>query len=154
MGDASLVRQLEPFPNLERDIEGFLQLQGALLDLLLQRRPIHVGHGQENLALPLVDFVNGADVRMVKRRRSLCLVEQPPAQGGVRHRIRGQKLQCHDSAQPRVPCLVDNAHPALAELLLNLVVRDGLANHGCSQGRRVKSSRLPCRSIIQQRRAS
>ena len=43
--------------------------------------------------------------------------------------MRGQELQCDDTAQTGVLGLVDHAHAAFAELLDDLVVGDGLADH-------------------------
>ena len=44
--------------------------------------------------------------------------------------VSGEKLQRHDALEFRVLGLVDHAHAALAELLEDFVVGDGLTDHG------------------------
>ena len=48
---------------------------------------------------------------------------------GVARELGRQELEGHDALELRVLGLVDDPHPALAELLENLVVRYRLSNH-------------------------
>ena len=61
-------------------------------------------------------------------------------------RVGGQELQRDRPLQPEVLGLVDNPHPALAELFEDSVMGDRLANHGCPLAKRTLESGL--RSIV------
>ena len=91
--------------------------------------PFQVFHHDERLAFVLRDFVDGADVGMVQRRRRPRLSAE--AFQGLRvfgHRFR-QELQSDHAAEFEVLGLVDHTHPAATELLDDAVVRDGLPEH-------------------------
>jgi hypothetical protein len=51
------------------------------------------GHGQESLAVSLVDFVNRADVGMIEQRRGPRLVQEARLVLCAFKQVRGQKLQ-------------------------------------------------------------
>ncbi len=78
----------------------------------------------------LVDVVDGDDVGVVQGRGSLGLLHEAALALGVGDLLRRQDLDGDEAVQVRVAGLVDHAHPALAELLEDLVVRDGSAGHG------------------------
>jgi len=66
---------------------------------------------------------------MVEGRSSLSFSLETSQGLGVLGDIIGQKLQGDKSVQGYVLGLIDNTHPATAELLDDAVVRDGLADH-------------------------
>ena len=73
------------------------------------------------------------EVRMVERGRGLGLVHEPLLILLRTHRPRREELERHRALQAEVLGPVDDAHAALAELLDDPVVRDGLADHGRSR---------------------
>ena len=63
------MRCIQPVHNLNRDVQELAHRQRTPGDQLLQRLPFQQLHDDERLPLPLVNFMNGANVRMIKGRR-------------------------------------------------------------------------------------
>jgi hypothetical protein len=74
------------------------------------------------------NLVNGADIRMVKRRSSLRLTLEAFEGLMVSGYIVWQEFQCDKTMEARVFGFVDDTHAATAELLDDSVVRDSLAD--------------------------
>ncbi len=98
-------------------------------DAMLQGHAFEELHGDEALAVVLADFVDGADVGMVQRGGRARFAAETLQGLRVLGYIVGQEFQSDEAAEARVLGLVDDAHPAAAELLDDAVVRDGLADH-------------------------
>src|SRR5580704_12028381 len=113
---------------------------------MLQRHPIQKLHGNESLLPVFANFVDGANIRMVKRRRRPRL--PPKTLQGLRiaRKFLRQKFEGHETAKFRILSLVNHTHAAATELLDNAVVRDGLADHlvpfesASSYGRGIRES--------------
>jgi len=76
-----------------------------------------------------VDVVDGDDVRMVQcRGRSRFLNKSLPAILAV-HRVGAQHFDRNCAVETDVSCGVENAHPPLAQLLLDLIKGNGFTNH-------------------------
>ena len=88
----------------------------------------HLHHDEQTLRL-LVEVVDLGDRRVVDRARGLGLLEEARLPIGVLRELGGQDLEGHRAAELRVPGSVDHPHAALAELLLDLVVLEGLPDH-------------------------
>ncbi len=104
-------------------------LQWPSCDAVIERQSFQVLHHDERLTFVLSDFVDGADVGMVQRRRRPRLSAE--AFQGLRvfsHRVR-QELQSDHAAEFEVFGLVDHTHPTATELLDDVVMRDGLPDH-------------------------
>src|SRR5882762_4021392 len=78
----------------------------------------------------LADLINGTDVGMVQSRGSLSLASKTLQSLDVLGEFFRQELQGNKALELGVFGLVDNSHPAAAELLDNAIVRNGLADHG------------------------
>jgi hypothetical protein len=78
----------------------------------------------------LADFVNGADVGMIQRRRGPRLASETLQSLLVLGQLIGQELEGDEAPQFRIFGLVNHAHPAAAQLFDDAVVRNGLADHG------------------------
>jgi hypothetical protein len=124
MDDSFLVRRLQSRAGLHRNVERFFERQWARGDFVLHAHAVDEFHCQEPVLL--VDLEDGADVGMVQRRGGLRLAQKALA---VLQGMGRKKLQRDCTPQLRVFSLVDDTHPALAELLEDAVVRDGLADH-------------------------
>jgi hypothetical protein len=85
---------------------------------------------------------------MIQRRGRLGFLDEPLLPLGIGDPLRRQDLDGDQAVQVGVPGLIDDPHAALAQLLEDLVVADGLANHGRPPGRRIGPARLPCGSIV------
>ena len=82
-------------------------------------------------ALPLISSISNTrtDIWVMQRRCSLCFALEPGSNVSVAEQMGRQKLESNLSFQLRVLGLVDDTHAAFAELLGDLVMGDGLANH-------------------------
>jgi hypothetical protein len=77
----------------------------------------------------LVNFVDGADVRVVQGRSGLGFALETGQRLRVFGDFIGQEFQGHEAAQLEVLSLIDHAHAATAELFDRSVVRDSLPDH-------------------------
>ena len=98
-------------------VQRLLRLQRPLLDPVPERLPFHVLHGDVGTFFAFPDLMDDADVRMGQGRGRLGLDEEPLLELGRVHQVRRQELQGHASLELEVLGLVDDAHPAVADLL-------------------------------------
>ena len=101
----------------------------------LQAAALEQLHRDERLALALVDFENGADIRMVERRGQARLPLESQDRLGVSGKRGLQELERHRSRQPRILRLVDDAHAAAAKDADHIKVRDVAADHDVTVAR-------------------
>ena len=66
---------------------------------------------------------------MIQPRRGLCLALKPQPLVVIVKRLSGKELQGNRALQLEVFRLIDDAHTTFTDLLDDLVVRDGLADH-------------------------
>jgi hypothetical protein len=104
-------------------------------------------HSNEGAPVRFIDFVNGADVRVIQGRGGLGFTPEAAEGFGIFRYWIGKELESHKAAEFEIFSLVDNPHPAAAGLLNNAVVRDGLADHakacyGGSVGKSTKAVEL------------
>ena len=97
-------------------------------DAVLQRHAIETFHGDEGLAMLIVDFVNGADVGMVEGGGGLGFALEAAEGLRILGDFVGQELERDEATEFDVLGLVDDSHAATAEFLDDAVVRDGLAD--------------------------
>jgi hypothetical protein len=100
---------------------------------MLQRHSIEKLHGDEGVAMLIVDFVNGADVGMVQCRGSLGLPLKTAERLRIIGNIVGQELERHEPAEFDILRLVDHAHATAAQLFYDVVMGDFLADHAAPQ---------------------
>ena len=123
VNDPLAVRLGEPLGDLNGDIERLIELERPPLDLALEVLAVVVGHRDECLAvLRLSDLINRADVRVIERGCGARLMDEAFLRGGIAGELRREELERHGAAERRVLGLVDDPHPALAELLEDSVV--------------------------------
>ena len=70
---------------------------------------------------------------MIQRGSGLRFALKPSQRLGILGEFFGQELQCDEAVKRGVLSLVDHTHPAAAELLDDVVVRDKLVDHGVVQ---------------------
>ena len=97
---------------------------------VVQRLALEQLHRDEALPLDLVDRVDGADVRMVERGGGPRLALEARLGIAVARPLGREKLERHGAPELQVLGAVDDAHAAGPELLDDLVVQDGAADHG------------------------
>ena len=121
---------LEAARNLFGEVHRFVERKGALRELFLERLPFVVGHGDEQPAvLGLVDFVDGADVRMIESRSRLGFDDEALFSLRVVAELGRQELERHDPTELQVRGAIDHTHTAAPELVLDPVMGDFFADH-------------------------
>jgi len=135
--DALVVGALESAGNLDGVFQRVVNVQRAVLDLVLEGLAGVVRHRDEELALVTPrDLVDYPDVRVVEGTGRPGL----PRESGLELRVRGigpgEELQGHRPLQRSVLGLVHESHAALAEALQDPVLLDLPADHGIGAGRR------------------
>src|SRR6202166_1908164 len=98
---------------------------------MLQRQPVEILHHQKPLSLVVGDLMNSADVGMIQSGGGARLPSKPLQGLRVLRHIVGQKLERNEAAEHRVLSLINDAHSAAAQLLDDVVVRNGLVDHFC-----------------------
>jgi hypothetical protein len=78
----------------------------------------------------ILDFVNGADGRVIEQRRRASLALEALHGLAVAGEVVGKKLDGNVAAEAGVFRFVDNAHSAAAQFTENAVMGDRLADHG------------------------
>jgi hypothetical protein len=122
VGDAFAVGLPQAGRDLVDEADGLPGLERPFLDLIAQRLALHILHGDVGAIFAFTDFMDDADVRMGQRRSRLCLDEKALFELGRIHDVRRQELQGHGPLELEVLGLVDDPHPALADLLEDLVL--------------------------------
>ena len=91
-------------------VEHHLDLQRLAGDLVPQGLPLQQFHGNEGSPLGLVDFVDGADVRVVQRGRSFGFPLETAESLRVVGKVVRKELQSHVTAQLEILRLIHNTH--------------------------------------------
>ena len=122
--DPLRVGRLEGVRDLGPQVEERAELERPLADPLRERLPLQQLHGDEVLALVLVDRVHGADAGVVEGRGGAGLALEARERVRVLGQLRGQELERDVAAELRVLGLVHDAHAPAAELRRDPVVGD------------------------------
>ncbi len=105
-------------------------------------------HGDESSPIGLVNLVDGANVRMIEGRSSFGFALKTTECLGALGYVVGQELESYKATELHILGLVYDTHRAGAELLDDVIVRDGLPNHWresyvCETGKSMNAWRLP-----------
>ena len=111
-------------------LEGFGETQAFLGDDVVQGPAGDVLHDDVVDAVLAGDVVDGNYVGMVKGAGGLGFLDEAALAVGVGDAVGGEDLEGDQAVEPRVAGLVDDTHAALAQLLEDGVVAEGLAGHG------------------------
>src|ERR1035438_5204273 len=96
---------------------------------MLQRQPVQEFHRYERFAVLIVNFVDRADVRMIQCGSRLGFALKAAECRWVFGYVVGQELKGDEATEFYVLSLVDDTHPAAAQLLDDAVVRDDPVDH-------------------------
>src|ERR1019366_6471345 len=97
-----------------------------------QRKPVQKLHRDERLAVLVVNFVDGADVRMIQCRGGFGFALKAAECLRVFGYLVGQEFERNKATELHICGLIDHAHAAAADLAEDAVVRDGLADHAAN----------------------
>ena len=133
MDHAGGVRALQAAGDLGDDPQRLADGRRAALEQRPQRATLHQLHRDEDRVTVLAHLVDRGDRRVAHGRRRLRLAQEALAPPRVADEIGRQHLQGDGPAQVLVLGLVDEAHPALADLGQDAEVREALLFHGCDR---------------------
>ena len=128
MDDAFGVRGIKGVGNLDGQRQNEFWFHRLPCDAMLQRQTVQTLHGNERFAVLVVDFVDGADVRMIQGRSGLGFALETAEGLRIFGYVVGQELQGHKPAELYVFSLVHHTHSATADLFDDAVMRDGFAD--------------------------
>ncbi len=139
MDDALVVGLLERGGDLQRDLA---RLADRDVAAFVSRKVLALDQLERQVGrvAGLFETVDRRDVGVVERGQQLRLAVEAGQTLRVGGDVRGQRLDRRRPVEPRVGRGPDLTHPALAELALDAVVRDGLAG---SEGHRGSLSQVP-----------
>jgi hypothetical protein len=101
---------------------------------MLQCYPVQEFHRQECIRISFANFVDGADVRMIERRRSPCFPAETFKRVRVLRNVVGQEFEGNEAAQLSVLRFVHHAHAPAPEFLNNTIAGNHLADHEEDEG--------------------
>ncbi len=129
MNNPLRMRGIQTVGRLNRQRQQSLVIQRLARDEMLQGDAVEKLHGNERLLAMFTDFVDGADIGMIQRRRRARLPAKAFQRLRVARKFIRQKFEGNKAAQLGVLRLIDHTHAAATQLFDNAVVRDGLPNH-------------------------
>ena len=118
MDDAGLVRVVEAIADLRHQIEARVERERRLV--LDQRREIDAVeqfHDDGEIAVRLVELVDGDDVRMIEAGRGAGFLREAGAQRLIVVQLADHLLDGDDAVEDGVVALVNHAHRSLADAL-------------------------------------
>jgi len=129
MDDAGGVGGVEAVGNLDAPIEERFDVERAAGDIVFQSLAVEKFHGDEVAAFEFVNFVDGANIRVIQGGGGLRFTLETFQSLRVAGEIFGEKFERDEAAELGVFGFVDDAHSAAAEFFQDAVVGDGLADH-------------------------
>ena len=123
VNDAFGVRRVQRVGDFRGQRQREVQLHRLAGDLVLQRGTIEKFHGDEHFAVLVVNFVDGADVRMIQGRSGFGFAFETRKRLGIFRDLVRKELQRHEAAELGVFRFVHHAHSATAEFLDNAEMR-------------------------------
>ena len=116
MNDPARVQRRKGRQDTQADGHGLRGAERPAPEKIGEHLALEQLHGDEQLPVVLADLVDLADVGMIDARRGAGFPPESRARGLVPAK-RGHRLDGDRSFQPRVAGRIDDAHPALAELV-------------------------------------
>jgi hypothetical protein len=131
--DALVVRLLEGFGDLLRDLEGLVDRDRPAGEALLEVLALDELEGEEGLAVRFLETVDRGDVRVIQRREEVGLALEAGEALGVLRDLGGEDLDGHVAAERRVGRPVDFSHAASPDGGRDPVVGQRLADQHTSR---------------------
>lgn len=128
VNDALGVRCVEPFGNLHRKIEKFVEFEWFASDALPQRLSLEELHRKEIPAADLSNLVDGADIGMVQCGGRSRFAAKPLRCLRVVDELIRKEFEGDGAAELEILGFIDLTHTSAANLFQDAIVRDGLAD--------------------------
>src|SRR5580704_17350408 len=129
MNDSLGVGGIERVVDFDGEIENLVDFERLAGDFFLQRLAFEELHHDESLTLVAADFVDGANVGVVKRRSGAGFALESFEGLRVFGEAFWKELQRDETPQGSVLGLVDDTHPPATQLFEDVVMRDRAADH-------------------------
>ena len=124
MENAFVVRILQRLANPGHQGQGLGRCEPARLHGLAQVDPIHILHHQKEKLTRLAEIIDRHNARVVQARQHPGLPVESLGERRVGPRAVLQELERHAAIQFRLAGFIDDAHPAMAEQLDDLQLRE------------------------------
>ena len=128
--DSLAVRGFEGVGDFDPEGEQAIEFHRLSLNQMFQGLAAQAFHHDEEMAVVLADFVDGADVGMVQRRSRAGFAAETFERLGILRSIVREKLESDETSELSVLGLIDDTHPAAAKQFGDAVVGYGLTDHG------------------------
>ena len=128
VNDALGVRCVEPFGNLHRKIEEFVDFERFASDALPQRLALEELHRKKIPAAHLSNLVDGADIGMVQCGGSSRFAAKPLRRLRVVDQLVGEEFEGDAATELEILGFIDLTHTSAANLFQYPIVRDGSAD--------------------------
>ena len=109
---------------------GFARRQGSFTESLGKRPSRHILHTEVRLSVPLANFVDRHDGRVVELGRRLGLDPKPLPIHGRRKLTTQDHLDRDFTSQANLPCTIDDPHSSPTQLLDHLVIAEEIGQGG------------------------
>ena len=141
--DSLRVGRIQGIGDLDADRQQGVEFQGTARDVVLQCCAVKKLHGDERLPVLVVDFVDGADVRVIQRGCSFGFALKTAESLRIFRYFFGEEFEGNKPPELDVFGFVDDTHAAATELFNDAVVGDGLPDEG--RGVRHLADMLGCK---------
>ena len=126
VSDATVVRMRERVSKLHADPQDSRLGQTAFRNRGVEREALDQLHRQAQLSTEISDLVDGADIRVVERRRGARLVLEPLSSALT---VGSQELEGHIAAKALITSSIHIAHGAVADLRRDEIGPEAMSNH-------------------------
>src|SRR5208283_5391526 len=107
----------------------YIKRQRIVGNAVLQDLPVEKFHRNDWPTVVFANFIDGADVRVIQGRSSLCLKVEASQYFCVWREPVREELQGNEAVELGILYFIDNAHTDTVELFGDTLVRFGLVNH-------------------------
>src|ERR1700677_500445 len=98
------------------------------VDAVLQRHAIQKLHGDEHIAVLVINLVNGANIQMIQSNTLLGFALETAESLRIFGYVVGQELQGYEPSEFDILGFVNHSHPAAAKFLHDAEMLDGLTD--------------------------
>src|SRR5258708_16885934 len=130
MNDIAAVRMAKSGGDLHSIAQYGLDGQAFAGDQSIERLALDQLHDDIQLGIEFANFMYGANVWMAKSGRGAGFVQQILSRGVRGDGAFAQNLEGYIAMEKFIASAVDDTHAAFAELRINTVVAEDLADHG------------------------
>ena len=129
MHNAGRVGGVQGIGDLRSQVEQLIQSQRLAFDAMLEGLPFQQLHSDEVIAIGFVNFIDSANVRMVKGRGRACFSLKTLDCLRIAGKFFRQELQGDETPQLEVFSLVHDPHAPAAQFFYDSIMGDCTVDH-------------------------